>query len=248
MPRSTAILIGIASVLLLTWVTLVLRIESIESDLTLRVEQAIASYAISDLDIRAEGRDLYLSGEVSHQTAPEYVAGVALGVWGVRAVDVTALEQRSSLLDKDDPLTPHFDARGIVRLGGDLSNPMNAGTCQRTMARLAVAGSVRFERGAASPMLESYPLLNDLAAVVYQCPETRILIGGHTDSAGDRAFKLRLSLARAEAVEQFFRLAGIRAERMQIIAYGDTRPMASNDTTEGRAANRRLTFDVLPLQ
>lgn len=125
---------------------------------------------------------------------------------------------------------------------------MDAGTCQRTMARLGAVSKVHFEAGGASPMLKSYPLLNDLATVAHQCPNTNIIIGGHTDSEGDREFKLRLSLARAEAVEQFFYLAGIRAERMQVVAYGDSQPIASNTTAEGRAVNRRITFDVLPIQ
>jgi len=248
LSRSTVILIALASLLLLTWVTLVLRAESIEADLVQRVGQTLGSYAITDLHIEAQGRDLYLTGEIAREMMPEYVAGIAQGVWGVRVVDVSALKQRTSPLDKDDPLNPRFDPRQIVRLGGDLSNPMDAGTCQRMMVRLASVSSVHFEARGASPMLESYPLLNDLATVAYQCPETRIIIGGHTDSEGDREFKLRLSLARAEAVEQFFSLAGIRAERMQIIAYGDSQPIASNTTAEGRAANRRITFDVLSVR
>lgn len=97
-------------------------------------------------------------------------------------------------------------------------------------------------------MLESYPILNDLAAVAYQCPESRIVIGGHTDSGDDRDFKLRLSQARAEAIERFFYYAGIPAERMQIVAFGDSQPVASNSSPAGRAANRRITLDVLPLQ
>lgn len=248
MSRSTVILIALASLLLLTWITLVLRAESIEGDLVERVRQSLGAYAITDLYVEAHGRDLYISGEISRRMTPEYVAGIVRGVWGVRDVDVSTLEQRTPLLDKDDPLNPRFDSRKIVRLGGDLSNPMGAGTCQRTMARLAAVSSVHFEAGGASPMLESYPLLNDLAMVAYQCPETRIIIGGHTDSEDDQEFKLRLSLARAEAVERFFYLAGIRAERMQVVAYGDSQPVASNETAEGRAANRRITFDVLPIQ
>lgn len=248
MSRITVILIMLASLILLTWVTLVLRTESIENDLVQRVGQALGSYAITDILIEAEGRDLYLSGEISPTMTPEYVAGVARSVWGARAVDVSALARRTSQIDKDDPLNPRFDPGKIVRLGGDLSNPMSAGVCQRTMARLAAVSSVHFEAGGASPMLASYPLLNDLATVAYQCPETRIIIGGHTDSDGDREFKLRLSQARAGAVEHFFHLAGIRAERMQVIAYGDSRPVANNATAEGRAANRRITFEVISVQ
>lgn len=248
MSRSTAILVAAASLLLLTWITVVLRHQPIETDLKIRVGRALDAYAVSDLDVAVDGRDVRLGGEIPRDLEPGYLAQIAAGVWGVRTVDVSGLVPRASLLDEDDPLKPRFDARRIVRLGGDLSNPMDAGTCQRTMARLAAAGSLRFAPGGASPMLESYGVLNDLATVAYQCPDTRIVIGGHTDASGDRDFNLRLSQARAEAVERFFYLAGIPASRMQIVAYGDSRPVASNATEAGRAANRRITFDVLPNQ
>ena len=248
MSRSTVILAGVASLLLLTWITVALRHGPIETDLIQRVERALAAYAITGLNIEAEGRELRLSGEMPHKTRPRYAADVARRVWGVRTVDISGLTQRLSLLDAGDPLSARLDPRRIVRLGGDLSNPMNAGTCQRTMARLAAAGSIAFEVGGASPLAESYPLLNDLATVAYQCPRTRIVIGAHTDSAGEREFNLNLSRARANAVGEFFYLAGIAAARMQIMAHGDSQPIASNATEAGRAANRRITFDMLPVE
>lgn len=248
MSRSTAILVALASLLLLTWITVAMRHVPIADDLHERVTQALASRAIKGVDIEVEGRDLRISGELPRTVAPDYAAGIAADVWGVRTVDVEQLVPRASMLDPDNPMNAQFDVRRIVRLGGNLANPMDAGTCQRTMARLASVSSIRFESGGASPMLESYPVLNDLATVAYQCPNTRIVIGGHTDASGDREFNLRLSQARAEAVERFFYLAGIAGERMQIVAFGDSQPIASNATPQGRAANRRITFDVLPQQ
>ena len=244
MSKSTAVLVALASLLLLTWVTVVTHRAPIEADLVQRVRQALSSHGMPALEIRAEGRDLSIGGEVGGGVDPANVAETAGRVWGVRQVVVDRLEVRGSMLDADDPLNPRFDTRRIIRLGGDLSNPMGAQTCQRTMARLAAASLVKFETGGASPMLDSYPVLNDLAAVAYQCPDTDIIIGGHTDSSGDRERSLRLSQARAEAVERFFYLAGIAAERMRIVAYGDSQPIASNATIEGRAANRRITFEI----
>jgi outer membrane protein OmpA-like peptidoglycan-associated protein len=244
--KSTAVLVGLASLLLLTWVTVVVYRAPIENDLVQRVQQVLSSHGIPVLDIRADGRDLSIGGEVGKAVDPVNVAEIAGRVWGVRRVDVDRLQVLGSMLDADDPLNPRFDTSRIIRLGGDLSNPMGAQTCQRTMARLAAASLVTFEVDGASPMLESYPVLNDLAAVAYQCPDTDIIIGGHTDSSGNVERNLRLSQARAEAVERFFYLAGITADRMRIVAYGDSQPIASNATAEGRAANRRITFEIRP--
>ena len=248
MSRSTAILVAVASLLLLTWATVALRQKPIASDLGARVERALAAYAIPGLTIEVDGRDLRLAGELPRDIEPGYVAGIADEVWGVRVVDVSGLRRQGSALAEDERLDARFEPSRIVRLGGSLANPMDADACQRTMVRIAAVSSVHFEAGAASPMLESYPVLNDLATVAYQCPGSRIIIGGHTDASGDRTINLRLSKARAEAVERFFNLAGIPAERMQSVAYGDSQPIASNATPEGRAANRRITFDLQPIQ
>lgn len=247
MSKRTAILVALTSLLFLTWLTVAVRSAAIEADITDRVTRALAAYAISGLAIVVDGRDVRLGGEIPGALDPDYVGQIASEAWGVRVVTVDGLRQQAVALDAPDPLDPRFETRRIVRLGGNLSNPLDAEACQRTMARIASAGTVRFEVGGATPMLESYPVLNDLAAVAYQCPDTRLVIGGHTDAGGDRGSKSRLSEARAGAVERFFNLAGIPAERMQVVAYGDSQPVASNASPEGRAANRRLTFDVLPL-
>lgn len=246
MTRRTTILIGIASLLLLTWITVVLRHGPIEQDLIARAERALSAHAIDGVGVTAQGRDLALRGEITAEVQPAALAELVGAVWGVRQVEVGGLAQVASLRGGDDRLSARFDVPRIIRLGGEVINPLDAATCQRMLARLTTAGSIRFERGRASPMPVSYPLLNDLAAVAYQCPDARLAIGGHTDNGGDRTSKLRLSRARAKAVKRFFYLAGIPAERMRIVAYGDTQPIASNASPQGRAANRRITFDVSP--
>lgn len=247
MSRSTAVLVGMASLLLLTWATVALRQGPIEADLVQRAEQALSYYAIEGLRITANGRDLTVSGTLPPGAESDSVATIVTDTWGVRTVDASGLRPLPTGQAHRNPLSARFDQTRIRRLGGDLSNPMDAGTCQRTMARLAASSTVLFEAGGASPVIDSYPVLNDLASVAYQCPRTYIVIGGHSDASGDREANLRLSQARAEAIERFFYLAGIPAERMRIVAYGDSQPIASNATAEGRAANRRITFEVFPL-
>jgi OOP family OmpA-OmpF porin len=245
--RRTAILVALGSLFVLTWLTVATRYAVIETDLAERTAQVLSSYAISGVDIDVDGRDVYLSGVLSPKLAPSYVSEIVGGTWGIRRVSVDELRQQESMLNPASLLTPRFETQRIVGLGGNLDNPLNARACQRMMARVASSSTVGFQVNGASPLLESYPLLNDLAAVAYQCPNTRIVIGGHIDAGDDSESKLHLTQARVEAVERFFRLAGIAPERMQTVAYGDSQPLASNSSPEGRAANRRITFDVLPL-
>ncbi len=248
MSKSTAIVIALAGLLLLTWITLVLRAESIEKDLVQRVGQVLSAHAVSGLEVEVRGRDLSLRGELPHELTREYLGGIVRDVWGVRSVDVTGLHQGSMVLAENDPLSPRLDAARIVRLDAQPSSRMPAVACQRTLAGLAASSQIHFAAGGASPMPRSYPVLNDLATLVHQCPDTRVVIGGHTDSAAETEFGLRLSLARAAAVGRFFELAGIRADRLQVVGHGASQPIAANDTAEGRVANRRITFDLLPIQ
>lgn len=71
-------------------------------------------------------------------------------------------------------------------------------------------------------------------------------IAGHTDTNGGDRCNQRLSEARAQSIADFLIAAGIAPERLRPIGYGETRPIASNDTNEGREANRRVEFSFGP--
>jgi outer membrane protein OmpA-like peptidoglycan-associated protein len=78
-------------------------------------------------------------------------------------------------------------------------------------------------------------------------PDKRILVAGYTDNVGDSDSNLKLSTARAEAVREWLiEASGITATQFAIQGYGDTRPIASNDTEAGRAKNRRVEITLVP--
>lgn len=70
-------------------------------------------------------------------------------------------------------------------------------------------------------------------------------IQGHTDASGDAAHNEQLGQARAEAVRRYLSRQGIALNRMATISYGEDSPVASNETPEGRAQNRRVAIIVL---
>ena len=70
-------------------------------------------------------------------------------------------------------------------------------------------------------------------------------IQGHTDATGDADYNEKLGEARAEAVRRYLSRGGIALNRMATISYGEEAPVASNDTPEGRAQNRRVSIIVL---
>ena len=70
-------------------------------------------------------------------------------------------------------------------------------------------------------------------------------VAGHTDSKGLAAYNERLSEERAMSVKQFLVDNGIAADRLTVVGYGESKPIATNDTEEGREANRRVEFSVI---
>ncbi|WP_111415262.1 OmpA family protein [Billgrantia lactosivorans] len=90
--------------------------------------------------------------------------------------------------------------------------------------------------------------LNDVANVLTQYTDTRVNIAGHTDSTGDDAYNQRLSERRAEAVGNYLAQAGVARNRLSMNGYGESQPLASNDTEEGRAQNRRVEITLTPIE
>jgi outer membrane protein OmpA-like peptidoglycan-associated protein len=84
--------------------------------------------------------------------------------------------------------------------------------------------------------------LNKLVEVLNAYPDTDIEIQGHTDSKGADDYNMKLSERRASAVANYLRGKGVASGRVRIKGYGETAPVASNDTEDGRAQNRRVNF------
>jgi OOP family OmpA-OmpF porin len=75
-------------------------------------------------------------------------------------------------------------------------------------------------------------------------PDLNVVIEGHTDSVGTAAYNKKLSQQRAEAVKKYMVEKGIDANRLKAQGFGEVRPIASNDTEEGRQQNRRVEAAV----
>lgn len=85
-----------------------------------------------------------------------------------------------------------------------------------------------------------------VAAVLNRYPETNIKIEGHTDSTGPEEYNQKLSERRAEAVKNELLARNVQDYRLQTIGYGETRPIATNETPEGRQQNRRVQIVIVP--
>lgn len=122
--------------------------------------------------------------------------------------------------------------------------PVDPGVCQQLFSELLAKGKIRFEPGRASIDPDSAGLLDRLIEIAMRCPTANIDIAGHTDADGEDAFNQALSEKRAQAVTDYLVKAGLPAGRFTALGYGSSQPVASNDTDEGKAQNRRIEFLV----
>lgn len=117
--------------------------------------------------------------------------------------------------------------------------------CKGRFEILSRTGNIYFTSGSSRLEDKSAPLLNALADIIKRCPGLLIEVGGHTDSVGSDALNLRLSRLRAKSVTDFLSAKGVDGNTMTSKGYGETTPIATNDTKEGRWKNRRIGFKVL---
>lgn len=104
---------------------------------------------------------------------------------------------------------------------------------------------VLFEIGESKLLPDSYEQLDGLLKMLKDDPKMSILVEGHTDNVGDPTQNKRLSLERAYNVREYLISKGIAGFRIQFKGYGDTKPIADNNTEEGRKMNRRVEFVIL---
>lgn len=114
--------------------------------------------------------------------------------------------------------------------------------CEKRLATAAAEGVILFERAKADIDPKSSLTIARLAEIVKACPGARIEVEGHTDSEGEPDRNQRLSERRARAVMKSLIHAGVSEDRLSAVGYGAERPVASNDTPEGMARNRRIEF------
>lgn len=117
--------------------------------------------------------------------------------------------------------------------------------CKGRFEILSRTGNIYFNSGSSRLDTKSEPLLNSLANIVSRCPNMVVEVGGHTDSVGSDATNLRLSEARAASVTRYLLQQDLDANTLVSKGYGESIPIASNDSAEGRQKNRRIEFKVI---
>lgn len=113
--------------------------------------------------------------------------------------------------------------------------------------RLIMPGNITFASGQSDIRSDFFPTLNSVAIVLKEFDKTAIRITGHTDSTGGADMNQTLSENRAASVGNYLIGQNVASGRVQTVGYGYRYPVASNETAEGRQANRRVELELVPL-
>ncbi len=105
---------------------------------------------------------------------------------------------------------------------------------------------IHFDTGKWDIKPDAYPALDEVLAVLENNPVLRVEIEGHTDNVGSEAYNQKLSENRARVVMEYLVKKGTQPERLSSAGYGFSRPIAPNNTQEGRAKNRRVELTPMP--
>lgn len=113
---------------------------------------------------------------------------------------------------------------------------------------VTMSDAVLFDTNSAALKPQAQSVLAQTADVMIRYPDSDLLVKGHTDSTGSEAYNQDLSERRAKSVQNFLISKGVAPQRITAIGFGKTMPVASNDTPEGRAQNRRVEIEIRPRQ
>jgi outer membrane protein OmpA-like peptidoglycan-associated protein len=130
---------------------------------------------------------------------------------------------------------------------GSLNYSLNqwlAGTTDTTVPKRFVFDNLNFETGSTQLTPESVPTVDSLVMILKAYPAVAVRLEGHTDNTGDAAANKKLSLDRAIVVKEIMIKGGIPEGRIGTDGYGEEKPIAANDTEDGRAKNRRTELVV----
>jgi outer membrane protein OmpA-like peptidoglycan-associated protein len=137
--------------------------------------------------------------------------------------------------------------RQEAKLRQELAQTGVSVTRQGDNITLNMPGNITFQTNSADLNAGFYPVLDSVAKVVDEFDKTVIEVAGHTDSTGSEAYNQQLSERRAASVAAYLKTRNVQSDRIIEVGEGELRPVATNDTPEGRQLNRRVELTLVPL-
>lgn len=212
-------------------------------DLESIVVPALTRVGYGDVQVEADARTVTLSGELPTRfdviAADAVVNSIAEVGFVVNNLSHPGQTELDELVGSDSEVAVDSPIGANIGVSTDLL------ILQARIASAASRNPISFQTGSAELTPESSAAIGAVSQLLIDNPTIRLEIGGHTDSDGVPEENEILSQARADAVVAALSATGIEPERLVAVGYGDTIPVASNETGEGKAQNRRIEFLLL---
>lgn len=196
-----------------------------------------------------EGPDLYVF-EIGPQVEP---TSLAISEDGNAWIEIGAIAGGKASVDIREFVKPgqvfHYVRLTDLKSGCNGSWPgadIDAVGAIGSIIQFSLSSSVLFDFNKSDLKPEARDELTRIAAEIQKYPGATIVVEGHTDAIGTTERNQALSLERAGAVRAFLGSAGLQEFAFDVRGYGESRPIASNDSDEGRAKNRRVVILVVP--
>lgn len=184
----------------------------------------VDSASISDFNLTVNGDTITLAGTAASQGQKNAADNDAKHIWSnLNVVDNLAVNGAA-------PPQPPAAAGPCT----DLQSAINAET----------GGRITFEENAFSLTPADEQVLTQVADKLTACPNAHVTINGYTNNTGNEDINIPLSIQRAQTVADFLVAHGVAGDRLAVTGLGAANPVATNDTAEGRAENRRVEIVV----
>jgi outer membrane protein OmpA-like peptidoglycan-associated protein len=168
---------------------------------------------------------------VTTNTVGVFSARVEAGTWPVAVqADGYISDNQSVTVVPNETVSVTFTLRAALRAGDVMS-----------------FDNIYFASGSADIKPESYTILDSVAILLRDNPSARVQVAGHTDSDGSESSNQTLSERRAQSVYQYLVNKGIAGSRLTTVGYGESNPIAANDSAANKARNRRIEFTILSI-
>ncbi len=260
--------LGLMDIYQVRWIPLALRDTIVPRVLRIKQEEAVPPPALNTLTLAAPvvpiipRKELIVTGSITDKITGEPVMA-SIDIIDIEKNEVTGKTMSSKSTGRyvirrknRDPFGVEINAPGYMFLLDMIEFPASdTVTVVRRDFRLnkikvgesVVLQNIFFETAKAVITPVSYPALDRVIEFMKKNPAIKVEIDGHTDNVGSESYNLRLSQARAQAVVDYLVKHGISRDRLVAKGFGESQPVAPNDTPEGRAKNRRVEFKILEM-
>jgi outer membrane protein OmpA-like peptidoglycan-associated protein len=190
--------------------------------------------------------------EVSKTTKGAVIGGITGAVAGILTGDDSRERRKRALIGAGagalaGGAVGNYMDRQEAKLRAQLQGTGVSVTRNGNNITLNMPGNITFQTDSADLRGDFFDVLNSVTLVLKEYDKTLVEVAGHTDSTGSDEYNKALSERRATSVAQYLSSRGINQQRIMTVGAGESYPVASNDTTEGRQLNRRVELSLEPI-